>query len=49
MEFALKYISTSDKQADPKSKKKVISDDAFAVGELLDQIRIQLFRSNRHG
>ena len=49
MEFALKYISASDKQADPKSKKKVISDDAFAIGELLERIHIELFRSNNHG
>ena len=49
MEFALKYISASDKQADPKSKKKVISDDAFAIGEMLEKIQIELFRSNNHG
>lgn len=48
-EFNDTYISTSDKLIDDKSEKKVLSDDAYAIGDLLDKIRIQLFRGNRHG
>lgn len=44
MEFTDKYISTSDKLLDAKSTKTVISDDSFAIGELLEKIMIQLSR-----
>ena len=48
-EFTDKYISTADKLLDAKSEKIVLSDDTFAVGKLLDEIRIQLFRGARRG
>ena len=43
MEFQDTYTSTSD-QALPQNKdKKIISDDAFAIGELLDKILTKIF------
>ena len=42
MSFKDKY-KTKD---DPNPDKKVLSDDAFAIGELLDEISLQLFRGN---
>jgi hypothetical protein len=47
MAFKEKYISKSDAQANPGHGKKEISDDAFALGEVLDEIMIQIFRSSR--
>lgn len=44
MNFSEKYISKSDKINNPTSKKKEISDDAFAVGEMLDEICFRLSR-----
>ena len=36
MEFKDKYISAAEKAIDTKSKKTVLSDDAFAIVEYLD-------------
>ena len=49
MEFKERYISEADKLLDNKSTKIVLSNDAFAIGELLDSIKKELFRSNRNG
>lgn len=48
-EFTDKYISEADKLVDDKSEKIVLSNDAFVIGELLEQIKIQLFRGSRNG
>lgn len=34
-----KYISTSDKAKDQQSKKVVISDEAYAICELLEEVK----------
>ena len=44
MEFNEKYISVSDKLLDAKSEKTVISDEAFAIGDLLNKIAFKLGR-----
>jgi len=49
MEFKNRYCSTSDKDKPENKEKKALSDDAFAIGEMLDEIRIQMFRAARHG
>lgn len=45
MAFSEKYISKSDNTAHPDPKKKEISDDAFAVGEIIEEISMQIARS----
>ena len=47
MAFKDKYQSKSDSQTNPDPKKKVISDDSFAIGEVLDEIMVQIFRMSR--
>jgi len=47
MDFATKYISTSEKLIDDKSTKVVISDEAFAIGEMLQQLAEILNRGVR--
>ena len=49
MAFKDKYCSTADKDKLENKDKTVISTDTFAIGELLDSIRVELFRGNRHG
>ena len=49
MEFSDKYVSRSANAVKPDLTKTELSDDTFAIGELLDQIRVQLFRGNRNG
>ena len=44
MEFSEKYISTSAKLLDDKSTKIVISDDAYAIGEMLKEVAFRLSR-----
>jgi hypothetical protein len=44
MSFKETYISKTDKENNPTSKKKVISDDAFAIGVMLDEINFRLSR-----
>ena len=43
MNFKKEYAKSSDK-AEDKAGKTVISDEAFAIGELLEQIKHQLLR-----
>lgn len=38
MDFSNKYISASDKAIDTKSEKAVLSNDAFAIGEMIDEL-----------
>lgn len=47
MGFAEKYCSNSDKDKPENKAKKVISDDAFAISELLEAVRIELWRGAR--
>jgi len=47
--FSEKYISVTDKAIDAKSTKTVLSDDAYAIGEMLEKVSMQLFRVARHG
>lgn len=42
MEFSKKYISKTDKAFDMTSEKKVISDDFFALGEVIDNLIIEI-------
>lgn len=42
MRFKEKYTNTKDKDKDENKDKTVLSDDAFALGELLDTISIKL-------
>jgi len=49
MEFTNKYCRTSDMSKPENKGKTALSDDAFAIGEMLDEIRIQMFRAARHG
>jgi hypothetical protein len=44
MDFSEKYISTTDKAKDVSSKKIVISDDSFAVCEMLKEVAFRLSR-----
>lgn len=46
MSFKQKYISMSESKVHPDPKKVIISDDAFAIADLLDQIRIKLNNKN---
>ena len=48
-DFKDTYISASDKLIDDKSKKKVLSDDAYAICECMEKIFVQLFRGARRG
>jgi len=45
MDFSNKYISKTDKITNPTSKKIELSDDAFAIGEILNEICFRLMRS----
>ena len=47
MEFKDKYTSTSEKDKEENKDKKALSEEGYAMCELLDQIRIQLFRSTK--
>jgi len=38
MAFQDKYISTTDKKAQPTSEKVVLTDDAFAISEMIDSL-----------
>jgi len=49
MNFKEKYISAAEKLIDKESKKIELSNDAYAIGEMLEQVMIQLFRGNKHG
>ena len=42
--FKDKYISTTGRALDPTSKKIELSDDAYAIGELLVEIAFRLRR-----
>ena len=48
-EFEQKYISTTDKAIYAESTKVVLSDDAFAIGLLLEGIKLQIFRGVKRG
>ena len=48
-DFEKRYISTSENTETPDATKIVLSDDAYAIGELLEKIFIQLVRGNRNG
>jgi len=39
MIFTDKYISTTEATLDTKTKKAVIGDDAFAIGEILEELK----------
>ena len=47
MEFKDKYCPTSEKDKLGNKDKKILSEEAYAMSELLDQIRIQLFRGSK--
>lgn len=49
MEFEKQYCLVSEKDKIENKDKKPIADEAYAMCELLSQIRKQLFRSARHG
>lgn len=38
MEFQDKYISKTDKEKDPESKKQVLADDVYALCESIDNL-----------
>jgi len=38
MDFTDKYISVADKAIDLKSEKVVLSNDAFAIGEMIQEL-----------
>jgi ATP-dependent Clp protease adapter protein ClpS len=38
MAFQDKYISTTDKKAQPTSEKVVLTDDAYAISEFIDNL-----------
>lgn len=42
MEFIEKYVSVSEKDKPENKDKKIISDDAFALGELLSELNKRL-------
>ena len=42
MEFQEKYTSTSDKALTQNKDKKIISDDAFALGDIIQGLILQL-------
>jgi len=42
MDFKERYVSETDKTLEPTTKKRVISDEAFAIGELLQAIIYKL-------
>jgi hypothetical protein len=45
MEFSQKYISTTEKAAvGPTDERIVLSDDAFAIGEMLSLLNFRLSR-----
>lgn len=44
MEFSSKYISEADKAIDTKSTKTVISNDAYAIMEMLSVVAFKLGR-----
>lgn len=48
-DFEKRYISSSANSAAPDDSKTVLTDDAYAIGEQLEKIFIQLFRGNRNG
>lgn len=48
MEFKDNYISTSAKILNDKSTKTVLSNDAYAIGEQLENLSIQIARSNQN-
>lgn len=48
-DFEKKYIAKINDPPNHQSGKIVISDEAYALGELLEKIFIQLFRGNRNG
>ena len=49
MAFKDTHCSAKHKDKPENKDKTVLSDDAFAIGDLLDQIRSELFRGNRYG
>ena len=48
MEFQKKYASTSDKDLAPNKDKKIIGDDAFAIGDIIQELinKIEQTRSS---
>jgi len=50
MNFADKYTTAALKLADEKEKDKVeLSNDAYAISEMLEKVKIEMWRMARHG
>ena len=47
MDFSDKYISAGEKLLDPKSEKVVLSNDAYAIGEMIQNLIKQIAYSRK--
>ena len=48
-DFEKKYSNTKAKDEEKNKDKTVLTDDGYALGKLLEDIKVQLFRGNKHG
>ena len=49
MKFKEEYCAEKDKAKPENKEKAVMSNEAYVLCDLLDQIKAHLFRSGRHG